>query len=479
MTMLVQTLAGKEADARGVVAAGALLVIEGLLILVMASLLPRAVGAHGEIPSVWTVFVLLGLGALLSYRLGESELPGASRWALGVVATVVAIQVVARVDLSETARIWSFGWALDLTDPDSGAWRGSERLDHVIATALLALAWFRGAALGNQDLTERSLPPILPVAVLVFAAGFLAGDATEVLGRVRAAALAFLAVALLAVAFRNARRLTAGGGFGSMGVTFLSTFGAMTAVAIVFMLVVTLLVAAVGGTGLAEPVTDALGVVLRAVAESVAWVIWTLLWPIRQLANTGQPIEPQQFCFTNDAGEIECIVERFGEFEPIGDEEGEDSGVDTVAFQVFGGIGLVLGVSLLAALLFRRVWRRRRPVDEERESLWSEADPLGDLWSGLRALGGRLRRSGAGVRDPGIGGLYLEMLADAEARGTSRPTARTPRQFAPSLDQLYRSRIPGEISERFSEQRYAGREPPPGEVDRLRSSWETIVEAQT
>ena len=49
---------------------------------------------------------------------------------------------------------------------------------------------------------------MLPVTVGVFAIGFLAGDAAGVMGTVRVSALAFLAVTLLAVAFRNAGRLT-------------------------------------------------------------------------------------------------------------------------------------------------------------------------------------------------------------------------------------------------------------------------------
>ena len=145
---------------------------------------------------------------------------------------------------------------------------------------------------------------------------------------------------------------------------------------------------------------------------------------------------------------------------------------------MFAGIGLVLGVTILAALLFRQVWRRRRTPDEERESLWSEADPLGDLWSGLQSLGRRLRPRRGAEPEPGIGGLYLEMLADAEHRGTKRPAARTPRQFAPALERLYASPLPGEISERFNEQRYAGREPPAADVARLRVAFESLRDGQ-
>ena len=473
MSAALRWLAGDDVDARGVVAASSVVLLEGLLLIVVAGLVPRMVGAHGEIPSAAAVLVLLGAGALYAHRLDEADLPGGRRWLLGVAVSVVALQVVGRVDLAETTQIWSFAWAADISDPGSGAWRGSEHLDHVLGMAVLTFAWFRGVALGNSDLAERSLAQMVPIAVIVFVVGFLAGDGAQIVDRVRVAALAFLAVALLAVAFRNAQRLTAGGSFGAVGLTFMSTLGAMLVVAIVFMLIVTLLVAAVGGSGVAEPVTDALGWLLRNVATGVAWVVWTLLWPLRQLIGSGAPpIPPQEVCFLNEAGELECVTELQREFDF--EQNTTDDGTGAVAFRVFAGIGLVLGLTILAALLFRQIWRRRRTPDEERESLWAEADPLGDLWSGLRSLGRRLRPHGRADREPGIAGLYLEMLADAQRRGTARPAARTPRQFAPTLERLYRSGLPGEISERFNEQRYAGREPPSADVARLRLAFESI-----
>ena len=222
--------------------------------------------------------------------------------------------------------------------------------------------------------------------------------------------------------------------------------------------------------------TDALGWLLRIVATGVAWVVWTLLWPLRQLVGSGAPpIPPQEICFLNEAGELECVseLERELDLEP---NTGDDP-LGAVVFRVFAGIGLVLGLTILAALLFRQVWRRRRSPDEERESLWDEADPLGDLWSGLRSLAQRLRPHGRAEQEPGIAGLYLEMLADAQRRGSARPAARTPRQFAPTLERLYRSALPGEISERFNEQRYAGREPPAADVARLRLAFETVRDA--
>ena len=115
----------------------------------------------------------------------------------------------------------------------------------------------------------------------------------------------------------------------------------------------------------------------------------------------------------------------------------------------------------------------------ERESLWGEADLLGDLTSGLRSLGRRLRRRGRAPVEPGIGGLYLEMLADAKSRGTSRPAARTPLQFAPTLNRLYRSALPEEISGRFCELRYGGQDAGAAEISRLRASWKTLADGSS
>ena len=122
MSAALRRLVGEDADARGAVAAGAVVLLEGLLLIVVAGFVPRAVGAHGEVPSGAAVLVLLGAGALFAHRLSEADLPAERRWLLGVVVSIVALQVVGRVDLSETWQVWSFGWAADVSDPESAAW---------------------------------------------------------------------------------------------------------------------------------------------------------------------------------------------------------------------------------------------------------------------------------------------------------------------------------------------------------------------
>ena len=77
-----------------------------------------------------------------------------------------------------------------------------------------------------------------------------------------------------------------------------------------------------------------------------------------------------------------------------------------------------------------------------------------------------------------IAELYYELLADAAARGTTRAAARTPLQFAAVLQRIYQSPVPVDISSAFSAFRYAGREPDPGALRRLRESWERLREPQ-
>ena len=74
--------------------------------------------------------------------------------------------------------------------------------------------------------------------------------------------------------------------------------------------------------------------------------------------------------------------------------------------------------------------------------------------------------------DAPIAALYYEVLADADARGSPRPVARTPLQFASVLERVYGSSAPAEISNAFSLFRYAGREPDAEALRRLRERWE-------
>jgi hypothetical protein len=290
-----------------------------------------------------------------------------------------------------------------------------------------------------------------------------------VIDTVRISALLFLVVVLAAVAFRHAGRLhtSQADDFGTTGLSFLSTLGIMMAVVAVFMLIVTAIIAAVAGAGIAAPVTDALGLVLRGLFQFIFYLLWPLVWIVGQALSIGE-------------GERRIIeLPEFG----AGDGSAEDGAANDkgvalarVLVRVFGAIGAIALLAVLVWVLFRVFTRRAKQGDEQRESLWAEARLFDDLLAGLRRLGAALprpwRRAGRG--EVGIPELYFDLLDHAAARGTARPPARTPTQFAPLLVEVYASELPLEISRRFVDLRYAGRDSSPADIRRLRDAWRTL-----
>jgi hypothetical protein len=241
----------------------------------------------------------------------------------------------------------------------------------------------------------------------------------------------------------------------------------MVAVVAVFMLIVTAIIAAVAGAGIAEPVTDALGQAWRGAFTFGYYIFWPFIWLLRQVVDFGggEPrlIEVPEFAAGDGAD---------------ADGGSSDSGLNIVRVlvRVFGAIGAIALFAFLTWLLFRTFIRRAKRNDEQRESLWAEAHLFDDFLSGFQRLGARLPKPWRriGRANPGISDLYFDLLGDAATRGASRPPARTPTQFAPQLVDLYASELPREISQRFVDFRYADRDTPSADVRRLRDAWQAL-----
>lgn len=450
----------------------ALLLAEAILLIILAKLVPKlVVDSDAEALSVWAVGGTLALGFAAAHQLGaRTEMSARARIFWGLLITFVALQIIGRADLSESARIWDMSWLIDLGSPSSEVWRRDGALDELFAALMLIPIWFRGVALGTADLEERPLTRTVlgGFAVLIF--GFVLGDNAGIESIVQISALVWALVCVAAVALKNASKplSTQDGGGIQTGLTLAATLIAITAgIAIVLLLVIGI-VAGVAGSGVVAPVLDGLGFVLEYIVKGIAYLLYPIFWIIREVVEAVR---------TEDQTPIELPTDGIGgppeDLETPEAEPNPTPGI--VLVRVFGGIGAVLLFLLLAWLFFRRFLRRRPALDEERESVWSEADVLGDLFGGLRNLRGRFRRGGPQRQpDAPIAALYYEMLADADARGSPRPPARTPLQFADSLEREYNSPAPGEISRAFSAFRYGGREPDPGALRRLRETWDRL-----
>ena len=458
-----------------------LLLGEALLLIVLAKLIPRLVSYDaGETLSIWAVGGTLGLGFLVSRWLGGRELSMKQRFWWGLLLTLVALQIIGSVDLSESARIWNMSWVLELGRPSSAVWRevvvledGTTlpgEIDQLFAGLMLIPIWFRGVALGSADLLERPFAAyaITGLAILAFSLGL--ADNSGIVDHVRTLGIVWVVVGLLTVALKTAANSDQiqGLGVAQTGASVAATLVAMVIGVAIFLLIVTGIVGLVAGSGLVEPVLDALGVALRAIVTAISYIFWPLFWffeQVREWVGEPEPLSNEQL------GEG---VGRDLEFDEA--EAGEsDPTAGIVLIRVFGGIGAVLVFALLAFYLFRRFVNREARTEELRESLWSEADVAGDLLAALRGLGDRFRRvKDERVSDAPIAELYFDVLKHAETKGQTRAVHRTPLQFADALERAYHSPTPKRISRAFSNFRYGGRQPSQAELNSMQQSWDSL-----
>jgi len=152
---------------------------------------------------------------------------------------------------------------------------------------------------------------------------------------------------------------------------------------------------------------------------------------------------------------------------------------------------LVAAVVIIVLLWLSRALRKRRAVRseearEERESLWSEGDLLGDLKELMFGfLSNSKDRSGdrpwygaSRGRGPkwSILRVYYSLLNLSSNRGMSRPLSQTPREYLGTLHYLYpinRSET-NTITEAFTKARYSPHDPEDSEVSQVEESWQRL-----
>ena len=444
-----------------------IVVMEIVLLVVIAALVPKIVGSHAETPSPWAVTLTVLLAFGLARWLGAAALTQRRRVLLGLLVTLLALQVIGRADLSESARVWELGWLGDLADPDSGVWRTAGTLDHFFSVLVLIPIWFRGVFLGTANFDDRALAPFALFGFAVLAIAFLVGDEARILDTVRPAALLFVLLGLATVALKNSTRLQSvdDGSMGTTGVSFAATLGVLLAAISIFVLLVIAVVSLIAGTETAGPVVDALGDALRVLVTGIAYLIWPFFWIFERIAN-----------LLRTESEEETEVQITQTTIAFDDLDAADPTTGVVLVRVFGAIAVILFFVIVSAILFRRLRREQRQVDEERESVFGEIDLFGGALAGLRSFRDRFRRAPARARDAPIAELYFDVLEHAELDGVPKPRFRTPLQFGPALRRQYASPVPEEISQRFTEFRYGGREPPEAELSRLRRAWSDLLD---
>ena len=458
-----------------------LLLGEAVLLIILAKLIPRLIAYDaGETLSVWAVGGTLALGFLVSRWLGSREFSTKQRFWLGLLTTLIALQIIGSADLSESARVWNMSWLLELGRPSSPVWRevvlledGTTlpgEIDQLFAALMLIPIWFRGVALGSSDLPERSFSNYAVSGLIFLAFALALADNGGVVDHVRGLGIVWVVIGLLTVALRTAANSdqVQGLGVAQTGASVAATLVALVIGVALFLLIVTGVVGLVAGSGVVDPVLDAIGVAIRAIITVITYILWPLFWLVEQVRGwIGEPA-PEQIQQLSEG------VGRPPDFEEA--EAGEaDATPGIVLTRVFGGIAAVLVFAIAAFYFFRRFANRQARTEELRESLWAEADVKGDLLSALSGLRDRFRREKVErAADAPIAELYFDVLHHAETKGQIRAIHRTPLQFADALERAYHSPTPKRISRAFSTFRYGGRQPSDAEMNSMRQSWDSL-----
>ena len=423
---------------------------------------------------------------LLSRGLTRLGLPAGVGAVIGLLASVVTLQVLIHVALAGDLRVWdgatvaeafegsgSFTGGLTregfIADPDTGRVRtASAALTVVGLTAL----WVRFLLAGRGTVTfERVLRSFSFGFAVVLVATLVWGGAV---GSQSGAALAlvYFVLGVLSLAVAHAARAGAGGDVlrreGPWALSVLATMGAVAAVALIF-----------GGLALLD-VQRVFEPTARGVFAVVGWVLRLILAPIFWTTSWLLNL------ILGDAGETQ-FRNRLSEL--AGDAQNTDDPAGRRLLPGWAGhavrVAVVAFVVWLAyragRLIFGRVRHGPPETYSEARAESSGGMGLGGMLRGLfPAMPGRGPDPSAWMRRHPIYRLFGRAVVTAEDRGVRRRPGETPLEFASSA----RTRLGAPLSPiatAFDAARYGRHYPADdevGDLDRALTEWERAHPAE-
>jgi hypothetical protein len=436
----------------------AFLVMEALVFYVVVSLLARGAGGNG--PNVLTVIVamLVGFGfARLLQRFDVSPVPLAIG---GAVVTILALTILLNVQYNTGANPLSFGWLTGFADSPDGflQTRWPQTWGVIIVTAV----WLRAVIAAQHELSYPHVLLSFSIGLVIFVVALIFGQGSRIHDHINYSALPFFICGLIALALLQLRRA----GEPDSDVTH----GPWIAVVLGTVGTLTLLSAVLGffPLGFFYWLLRPLGILLLRVLDIVIYLIalpigWLVTFLIVRVFGRNFEMPVTQEAATQVAEEAQRQGER-----------GALLGFLLVVFKFL----FVLAVLAIAAYIIYRVFRylrrREQRAEEVRESVEREGslgEDLNALWRGML---GRFNRPRARLQEPELPDgarrvrrLYLDLLDDAETRGTVRRPPATPHEFAPDLSRAYVGPAPERLTERFAAARYGRVSPSREEVAAL------------
>jgi hypothetical protein len=444
---------------------GALLLMESLWTYAVVAFLV-AVMVEGGRPSLPGTLAVVFASFGISRFLQNSSLSlGLVRF-WGVLLSFIVFYLIVRADFFGDWRFWDFTWADRLFNHTEAATQDESTA--VIGIPLLWFFWLRGVFRGQQHTNVDDVTNSFAIGVLLIAFVELLQGTVDTPAAVKAVAVPYVAVGLMAVALAHANRAQEefGQSFTSGWLGFLGGgLAVLSLLALLFVLVDL-------GT-----MTAALQDGLIAATTTFLHAVSFLAWPFEQLING---LYDLLYWFFNSVWGGERAERDPAEAEP-GSEQMEEE--EREPRQLPGWIRLIIRtlvggsvttlLIIAMAILFTR-FRKREGATEVRESTYVEGRLGADLGDMLGALIGRLRPSFHRTEQlDAARRLYFEMLNEGAQRGVERRKGETPLELSPRLEHAITPETPARITSVFDDTRYGGAAPPEEELRRLRREWES------
>jgi hypothetical protein len=417
--------------------------------------------ARGGGPSFLTIWAAVLGGFYLVRLLLRFDVSAPPLVLAGAVTTVLALLALGNLQYNPSGGPLALTWLFEFAaHPDAFL---HDHWPAVWGVVALCAGWLRGVWAGQRDLTYeralRSLSAGLSVGVVL--ALFWQGSGAA--GAINTAALPYFMLGLLSLALVHlAKAEYQTGDFlrGPWLLTLGGTVAALTVLSIAAGLFpIEMLNRLLAPVGLA--VLWVLDLIILIIAYPIALLI---VWLVG-LITGGRPLEwPQPRTVATSTAEQ---VQRQSEHNLL-----------LAALLFLLKVLFVLALTALVGFALWQIFRYlRRPgrgteVEETREAL-HEGGLSADLAALMGALAGRFRRQARAVEPDlppavlAIRRLYLRALQRAEERGTVRPPATTPHEFAPELARALDTPAAMDLSERFAAARYGLLPPPPATLAAL------------
>lgn len=379
---------------------------------------------------------------------------GAARVAWLTVVPFVALYGALRLEFAGDFALWNFNWAVDfIISGDRSVGSGGTAF---IALLLMIPLWVREVLRAGDDTDLEVLPKRLGLPFAIVTIVLMIGAGTERGPEVARAGAAFYSVGLIALC--SSQLALSGVNIGGLkagevtGVLLAGVFLAVAAAVVALSLIFGVLAPVVGPI-LADAITLTLTVTLFPIAWSFDKIL-SLLLP----GGSGSIGQLPDFA-SDDA-------------RPGNGGEQDDSGRIAFLKFVVRGFAVVVLLGVIAGVV-SLVSRFRRPllVSEESVEKTTAGSLDEDMPGWFRSLFQGSPRGPRRRRRDGILALYDDVLTGSEAKGFTRHSSSTPREFAPVLGEAFEFEVTSDITAAFEAAYYGSREVDDGEIEELRVRW--------